>query len=205
MFTGIVEEKGEVVSCLEAEGSWKLKVSVGRIRDDIKIGDSVAVNGCCLTAIEIGETSLTFDLLEETRRQTNLRDAFPESLVNLERSLRFDGRVGGHFLTGHVDGQGHLLAIEPDGKDVVMRIEAPKQFEQYLVYKGCIGVDGISLTVARVAGNEFTIWLIPHTMEVTNLNQRKPGDRLNLEFDLLAKYTERILAGKESGQSSIAV
>ena len=205
MFTGIVAEKGEVVSCLEAEGSWKLKVSVGRIRDDIKIGDSVAVNGCCLTAIEIGETSLTFDLLEETRRQTNLKDALPGTLVNLERSLRFDGRVGGHFLTGHVDGQGHLLAIEPDGKDVVMRIEAPEQFEQYLVYKGCIGVDGISLTVARVAGNEFTIWLIPHTMEVTNLNERKPGDRLNLEFDLLAKYTERILAGKESRQSSIAV
>ncbi len=205
MFTGIVEEIGEVISWSEVEESWKLCVSANRIRDDVRIGDSVAVNGCCLTVIEIGEDNLTFDILEETRRQTNLKDAERGDFVNLERSLRFDGRVGGHFLTGHVDGQGHLLAIEPDGKDVVMRIQAPEQFEQYLVYKGCIGVDGISLTVARVADNEFTIWLIPHTMEVTNLKQRRPGDRLNLEFDLLAKYTERILAGKERGQSSIAV
>jgi len=196
MFTGIVEEKGRVVSCEEAASSWRLKVAVSVVGEDVGLGDSIAVNGCCLTVIEIGEGTLTFDLLNETRQVTNLKNAVAGAAVNLERSLQFQGRVGGHFVTGHVDGQGRLLAIEPDGKDVVMRIEVPEAFAKYLVYKGCIAIDGISLTVARVSGVEITIWLIPHTLEITALGDRKTDDFVNLEFDLLSKYTERLLDGK---------
>ena len=135
-----------------------------------------------------------FDVLEETRRVTNLCAVDAGGSVNLERSLRFDGRVGGHFVSGHVDGQGKILAIEPDGKDIILKIEAPEGFAQYLVYKGCVAIDGMSLTVARVDENVITIWIIPHTMEVTCLGERKAGDSVNLEFDLLAKYTENILS-----------
>ncbi len=194
MFTGIVEEKGEVLSFVEGEQSWRLQVAVKTVAEGIKLGDSVAVNGCCLTVVEIGDGTLVFDVLEETRRVTNLRDVAPGRSVNLERSLRFDGRVGGHFVSGHVDGQGRISAIEPDGKDVILKIETPEGFEQYLVYKGCVAIDGMSLTVARVEGNEITIWIIPHTLEVTCLGERKVGDSVNLEFDLLAKYTENIIS-----------
>ena len=196
MFTGIVEEKGRVISCEEAESSWRLKVAVSVVAEGVKLGDSIAVNGCCLTVVEMSEGALTFDVLNETRQVTNLKNAIAGASVNLERSLQFQGRVGGHFVTGHVDTQGRLLAIEPDGKDVVMRIEVPKPFAKYLAYKGCIAIDGISLTVARVNDEEITIWLIPHTLEVTTLGDRKAEDFVNLEFDLLSKYTERLLDGK---------
>ena len=197
MFTGIVEEQGKVLALDESEKSWRLKVAAEEVLNGVAVGDSVAVNGCCLTVVEVGDGSLTFDLLEETRQVTNLGDAQTGYLVNLERSLRFDGRMGGHFVTGHVDAVGTVLTLEEDGKDRILRIETPKEFEQYLVYKGCIAIDGVSLTAHRVEGNIVTIWLIPHTLEVTSLDQRLVGSRVNLEFDIVAKYTESIIAKQE--------
>ncbi|EDY81398.1 riboflavin synthase, alpha subunit [Verrucomicrobiia bacterium DG1235] len=198
MFTGIVEEKGKVVACEELEGSWRYRVAVEVVGAEISLGDSVAVNGCCLTVVEIGEGVLSFDVLEETRRLTNLRDIAVGSSVNLERSLRFDGRVGGHFVSGHIDGTGVIRTLRPEGKDVILEIEAPEGFEKYLVYKGCIAIDGMSLTVAEVKGRMVTIWLIPHTLEVTSIGEKGVGDAVNLEFDLIAKYTEKIVAQRDA-------
>lgn len=194
MFTGLVEEKGEVLSFNEQPGGWRLKLRVHETGEGVAIGDSVAVNGCCLSAVEVSSSCLEFDALEETRRLTNLKALGPGSSVNLERSLKFDGRVGGHFLTGHVDGEGRIVELKRKGADVLLRIEAPDAFLKYLAYKGCIAIDGISLTVAEVAGKVISIWLIPHTLAVTTLGERSEGDSVNLEFDLLAKYTETILA-----------
>ena len=197
MFTGLVEEKGEVVGFHEQPEAWRLRIRANLVAQDLELGDSVAVNGCCLSVVEISKTILTFDVLEETRRLTNLRNLDLGSKVNLERSLRFNGRVGGHFLTGHIDGTGKIVELGMRGKDVILRVEAPKDFDRYMVYKGCVGIDGISLTVAEVEGHTLTVWLIPHTLQVTALGELKKGDTVNLEFDLLAKYTEKILSKQE--------
>ena len=199
MFTGIVEEKGSVTACDELEGSWRYVVSAGFASDGVRLGDSVAVNGCCLTVVELGEGWLAFDVLEETRRLTNLRDAGVGDSVNLERSLRFDGRVGGHFVSGHVDGLGKIRTLRAEGKDVLLEIEVSDGFERYAVYKGCIAIDGMSLTVATVEADVLGIWLIPHTLAATTIGDRAVGDLVNLEFDLLAKYTEKLL-GKASDE-----
>lgn len=198
MFTGIVEEKGKVLACEERDQSWRYRVAVETVAAGVSLGDSIAVNGCCLTVVEIGEGVLSFDVLEETRRLTNLRDIQVGSAVNLERSLRFDGRMGGHFVTGHVDGTGVITTLRPEGKDVLLEIEAPLGFEKYLVFKGCIAIDGMSLTVAKVEGRIVTIWLIPHTLEVTTIGVRAEGDFVNLEFDLIAKYTEKIVSTRQA-------
>ncbi len=197
MFTGLVEEKGEVLSFREQSEAWRLKVRASKVVKGIKEGDSIAVNGCCLSAVEIAGRSVEFDVLEETRKVTNLKDLDMGSSVNLERSLQFDGRVGGHFLTGHIDGEGKVVELSHKGNDVLLRIKAPAKFAKYLVYKGCIAIDGISLTVAAVRGGVMSIWLIPHTLKVTTLGDRRKGDSVNLEFDLLAKYTEKILASQK--------
>jgi len=194
MFTGLVEEKGEVLSFHKQSEGWRLKVRAHVVQEGIELGDSIAVNGCCLSAVEFGPGSIEFDVLEETRRLTNLKNVDFGSSVNLERSLRFDGRVGGHFLTGHIDGEGEIVSLERKGTDVLLKIRAPEAFTPYLVYKGCIAIDGISLTVAEVEASVLSIWLIPHTLAVTTLGNRSSGDSVNMEFDLLAKYTENILA-----------
>jgi len=197
MFTGLVEETGEVLSFHAQPESWRLKLRGNLVSEDLKIGDSIAVNGCCLSVTERSEHTLVFDVLEETRLVTNLKDVDLGSKVNLERSLRHDGRLGGHFVTGHVDCVGKIEEIRHKGRDVLLRIEAPKPFRKYLVYKGCIAVDGISLTIAEVVDRVISIWLIPHTLEMTNLGDRKKGDAVNLEFDLLAKYAEKILLSQD--------
>jgi len=196
MFTGIVEERGEVVEHGEGAGAWRLTVRAPLAAPGTRPGDSVAVNGCCLTAVEATGEELTFDLLEETRRLTNLKAAAPGRLVNLERSLAADGRFGGHFVTGHIDGEGRALSLVREGKDTRLEIEAPEAFARYLVYKGCLAVDGVSLTVAEASGSRLAIWLIPKTLEATTLGALAPGDAVNLEFDLLAKYVERLLEGR---------
>lgn len=194
MFSGIVEETGRVVSMHERAGGWRFSVEASVVTRDVALGDSVAVNGCCLTVVDMPAGALSFDVLEETLRVTNL-DTLPHGgLVNLERSLRFDGRVGGHLLTGHVDATGEIVQLEERGKDVYLEIRPGGDFRRYLVRKGCIAVDGISLTIADTADDGFSIWLIPHTLAVTNLGRRQPGERVNLEFDLLGKYVERMLA-----------
>jgi len=194
MFTGIVEESGRVVAFAQVREAWSLQVAAPRVGAGVAQGDSVAVNGCCLTVVRHEGDRLWFDVLAETRRLTNFSELGPGAAVNLERSLRPDDRMGGHFVSGHIDALGRIEVFEPRGADHYLRVRAPKEFARYLVYKGSIAVDGISLTVAEVEGDAFAVWLIPHTLAVTNLREKKAGGGVNLEFDLLAKYVEKLLA-----------
>jgi len=201
MFTGIVEEAGIIEKIQPTAKSIEMTVRANVCGRGVKVGDSVAVNGCCLTAVKItskGKAKLIqFDLLQESWQRTNFQFAKPGSLVNLERSLRANGELGGHFVTGHVDGLGKIIRWERAGKDHVLDISAPADVMKYLVFKGSVAVDGISLTVAAVQKKSFRIWIIPHTFEVTVLRERKVGDAVNLEGDLLGKYVERFLAGRK--------
>jgi|ERR1035437_2463932 riboflavin synthase len=200
MFTGIVEEAGVIEKITPEKKSIEMTVRANVCGRGVKVGDSVAVNGCCLTAVKISARGnaklIQFDLLQESWSRTNFQFAKPGSLVNLERSLRANGELGGHFVTGHVDGLGKIIRWERAGKDHVLDIAAPADVMKYLVFKGSVAVDGISLTVASVAKKDFRIWIIPHTFEVTVLRERKVGDAVNLEADLLGKYVERFLAGR---------
>lgn len=193
MFTGIVEEKGQVVGFSPGREAWRLRLVANLVCTDLAIGDSLAVNGCCLTVTEVDSGTLVFDVLEETRRLTNLGDLLPGAAVNLERSLRFDGKVGGHFVSGHIDGFGVIEVLEARGKDHYLRVVTPGGGGRYIVHKGSIAIDGISLTVAEVAGDNFAVWLIPHTLDVTNLGEKQVGQRVNLEYDLLGKYVEKLV------------
>ncbi|WP_269526755.1 riboflavin synthase [Coraliomargarita parva] len=196
MFTGIVEETGTVVAFEDRQAAWRLILDTETITDDLAIGDSVAVNGCCLTVVAIEGKRIHFDLLAESVRLTSIEGIGPGGKVNLERALLPSTRMGGHFVSGHVDGTGVVENIEPRGKDFFFRIrpENPENL-RYIVHKGSITVDGISLTVAEVDASGFVIWLIPHTMEITNLHTKKVGDKVNLEYDLIAKYVEKLFAG----------
>ncbi|MEX0332573.1 MAG: riboflavin synthase [Puniceicoccaceae bacterium] len=195
MFTGIIEETGTVLSFAEQESAYRLKLAASRVLEGMEMGDSVAVNGCCLTAVEWDAESVSFDLLQESVRLTSFQTAKAGDPVNLERSLRFNGKIGGHFVTGHIDSTGTVTHAERRGKDLYLRIEPPADFLKYLVYKGSIAIDGVSLTVAEVDETGFAVWLIPHTLEVTNLDSKTPGSLVNLEFDLLAKTLERLFPG----------
>lgn len=192
MFTGIIEEVGRVVAFAPAKEAWALQIAASLVPGDVALGDSVAVNGCCLTVTRFDAGHLWFDVLEETRRLTVFNDLRPGSLVNLERSLKPDSRMGGHFVSGHIDGLGRVEVFEPRGKDHYLRVTAPAGLGRYLVSKGSVAIDGISLTVAEVAGDSFAVWLIPHTLAATNLREQKAGGGVNLEFDLLAKYVEKL-------------
>jgi riboflavin synthase len=194
MFTGIVEETGRVVGFVQGPRAWHLSVRARIVLPGLAVGDSVAINGCCLTLVGLDGDVLRFDVLEETRRLTNFDALVPGSGVNLERSLAFGGKMGGHFVSGHIDGRGTVTLFEPRGADHYLRVRGPAGSGRYLIHKGSIAIDGISLTVAEVAGDEFAVWLIPHTLEVTNLGGRKAGEVVNLEFDLLGKYVEKLLA-----------
>ena len=200
MFTGIIEEAGVVEKIRTTARSIELTVRAKVCGRGVKIGDSVSVNGCCLTAVKISARGksrlLRFDLLQESWKLTNLQFARPGSLVNLERSLRANGELGGHFMTGHVDGLGKIIRWEKTGSDHVLEIAAPAQVLRYVVHKGSIAVDGMSLTVAAVGQKSFRIWIIPHTFEITALRERKVGDAVNLEADLLGKYVEKFLSAR---------
>ena len=197
MFTGIVEETGKVISFEEKESAWRLVLEAHEVTRDLQMGDSVAVNGCCLTAVAFSEDRIEFDLLEESKRLTSIGEVGVGAKVNLERALLPTTRMGGHFVSGHVDGTGLIETIEPRGKDFFFKIKPPAVSLRYIVHKGCITVDGISLTVAEVDESGFAIWLIPHTMEVTNLHTKQVGDLVNLEYDLIAKYVEKLFAPQD--------
>src|SRR4051812_43331063 len=179
MFTGIVEETGTVQQVKTTSNAVELTLKLKRCARGLKVGDSLAVNGCCLTVVRLtkrGNTWLAqFDLLQETWKVTNLQFVQMGSLVNLERPLRANGRLDGHFVTGHVDGLGKISRWESSGRDHVLDITAPTELMRYVVYKGSIAVDGISLTVAKVGQKSFRIWIIPHTYEVTALRERSKG------------------------------
>ena len=192
MFTGLVEETSRIVSVEPIGGGARLTLEAAVVLDGTKAGDSIAVNGCCLTITAMEGNRLSFDLLAESLDKTNLGDQKLGSVANLERALAAHDRLGGHFVQGHVDTTARILALEPHGQDHRMEIELPRQFARYVAYKGSIAINGISLTAAEVKEASVVIWLIPHTMEVTNLHALKAGDRVNVEFDMLAKYLERL-------------
>lgn len=197
MFTGLVEEAGQVVWLRQSsEAGLQLQVRApglaraGSGRNGIHRGDSIAVNGCCLTVSAHRGEFLTFDVLQETLARTNLGRLRPESLVNLERSLAADGRLGGHFVQGHVDCASVIRAFAKEGDDYRLEVALPPDFAHYVAFKGSVAVNGISLTVAEKHPDAFVCWIIPHTRRATNLATAQAGDLANLEFDILAKYVE---------------
>lgn len=200
MFTGIVAETGTVEKIERGKKSILLTVRAKTSALGLKIGGSLAVNGCCLTATKISSRDkfrlVQFDLLQETWKRTNFQFLKIGDVVNLERPLRANGEFGGHFVTGHIDGIGKILRWEKSGADHVLEISAPKNVMRYVIEKGSVAIDGISLTVAGVGKKSFCVWIIPHTLKITALRERKIGDVVNLEADPLGKYVEKFLQRK---------
>src|SRR5437879_5860679 len=207
MFTGLIEEVGKVVEVRASDGGTQLRPRVAstRRRSVLQIaasktgkkarrGDSIAVNGCCLTLTSRRGNRLTFDLLEETIARTNLKKLRRSDQVNLERALPAEGRLGGHFVQGHIDCVSPIVVFDKKGADFRLELELPAEFAQYVARKGSIALNGISLTVAEVLPKSFVVWIIPYTKRHTNLNRAQTGDLLNVEFDILAKYVERMLS-----------
>ena len=193
MFTGLVEEIGLCEDLQRSAGSARLLIQALGISCGVKIGDSISVNGCCLTAISTRDGIMTFDLLDETLQRTNLQDLIPGKKVNLERSLLADGRLGGHFVQGHVDATIPVVAILQQGSDLRIDFKVPPEFAAYVAYKGSVAINGVSLTIAEVTADSFAVWIIPHTASHTNLGDLREGDLVNLECDMLAKYAARIM------------
>lgn len=198
MFTGIVEEVGEVA---EAPGTG-LRIRASTVIEDARLGDSIAINGTCLTVTAFDAGTFTVDTVPETLRRTNLGELRPGDPVNLERALPAGGRMGGHFVQGHVEGTGRIAAIEPEQEALLIRVEAPAEVMRYVVDKGFITVDGMSLTVVSRDAGGFTFTAIPFTQAHTNLRVRRPGDTVNLETDILAKYVEQLT--QRSGEPATA-
>jgi len=199
MFTGIVEEVGEIAAADRRADVLTLRVRAPHLAAGLARGASVAVNGCCLTAVETSPDGFTCDLTRETLERTGFADRLvPGVLVNLERPMRADGRFDGHIVQGHVDGLGEILALARSGEAAELTVAVPPALERYLVEKGSIAVDGISLTVAALRPGRFSVAVIPYTLKHTNLRAALPGDRVNLEIDVIAKYVERLLAPASS-------
>ncbi|MFM8230671.1 MAG: riboflavin synthase [Chthoniobacterales bacterium] len=194
MFTGLVREVGEVGWLRRTDQAVQLMVIAPRTASRVARGESVAVNGCCLTVATHRDKQLMFDLLEESLQRTNLGNVKPGDPVNLERALRVDGRLGGHFVQGHVDCTARVISVTEKGPDVRLEISLPAELARYAAFKGSIAVNGVSLTIAAITDSSFTVWIIPHTLEATNLGDLQDGDTVNLEFDVLAKYVERLVA-----------
>ena len=196
MFTGIIEEVGRVLSLQERGGKRRLTIGAAQVTRELKKGQSVAVSGVCLTAVEVGRDRFGADLAAETVARTSFSRLQPGALVNLELPTRAGERMGGHIVQGHVDGVGKLAALEqvPGGQDYWLKVQAPQELARYIAFKGSIAIEGISLTVAGVEGAQVNVAIIPHTYEVTNLKSLAPGDPLNIETDIIAKYTERMLS-----------
>jgi riboflavin synthase len=206
MFTGIIEEVGRVADIAKKNRNRRLTVTASRLPRELKQGDSIAVSGVCLTAVEITPKSFAADLADETWKRTSFSRIAKGARVNLELSMRADGRFGGHIVQGHVDGTGRFLALERirGADDYRLRIEIPPELARYVIFKGSLSIEGISLTVARIEGTEVTVAIIPHTVKMTNLKSLKPGDPINLEVDMVAKYVEKMTRG-ESSNSPVTV
>ena len=194
MFTGLIEEVGTVIAMNTSKSGNQLKLAAPRVAKKIRRGDSLAVSGCCLTLHSHRGEELIFDLLKETIARTNLKNLQRKRLVNLERAVTASERLGGHFIQGHIDCVSPVIAWQKSGADFRLEIELPDAFAHYVARKGSIAVDGISLTVADVLPTSFVTWIIPYTKTHTNLDRAQPGDLMNLEFDILAKYVERMVS-----------
>ncbi|CCG55705.1 riboflavin synthase subunit alpha [Brachyspira pilosicoli WesB] len=198
MFTGIVEEIGTVKSVQ----SKVITIEASKIFDDLHLGDSVAVNGTCLTVSSFGNKIFNADVTQETFNRTNLRSLKNGSKVNLERAMTLSGRFGGHIVSGHIDGVGSIKSMKKDDNAIILTIEVSKHLMKYIVEKGSVAVDGISLTVASLTDNSFSIAVIPHTLKETVLYYKKEGDKVNIENDVIGKYVERLLTFKEDNNDS---
>ena len=197
MFTGLIEESGELLALHSATQGGRLDLRARALAAAAKIGESIAVNGCCLTVARVDHDTLSFDLLGETIARTNFSTLLPGALLNLERAVPAGAPLGGHFVQGHIDATAPIRAFEKRGNDHRLEIELPRAFAAYIAEKGSVAVDGISLTVADVTRESFTAWIIPHTFAMTNLRARREGEMVNLEFDILAKYVARIVAVRD--------
>lgn len=193
MFTGLVEEIGRCEWLKTGAEGARLGIRAPLVADTVRMGDSVAVNGCCLTVTRSQDGVMDFDLLFETLRRTNLESLAPGAAVNLERSLAADARLGGHFVQGHIDTTIMVRTVARHSPDIRLDFEMPPEFACYLAYKGSVAINGTSLTIAELSADSFTVWIIPHTAGATNLGVLQAGDVVNLECDMLAKYTARIL------------
>lgn len=200
MFTGIIEETGEIAAVKNGVKSCELTIKGSLIFDDLKIGDSVAVNGVCLTATTVNGNIFTADIMAETMRRSSLGTLKRGSRVNLERAMSANGRFGGHIVSGHIDGVGFVQSLVREDNAVWVTVTADEALMRYIVEKGSVAIDGISLTVARVYADAFSVSVIPHTGSETTLLLKKTGDRVNLECDIIGKYVEK-LVGKPSGIS----
>jgi riboflavin synthase len=194
MFTGLIEEIGTVVAVHARGRRTKLQIAAPRTAKHVSPAESIAVNGCCLTLTSRRGDWLSFDLLEETIARTNLKKLRQNSCLNLERAVRADARLGGHFVQGHVDCVSRIIAFDRKGADFRLEVELPETFAHYVASKGSVAVDGISLTVAEILPKSFVVWIIHYTKRHTNLDRAKTGDLVNVEFDILAKYVERMVA-----------
>lgn len=197
VFTGLVEALGRVIEVQSRPPGMRLVVDAGEVASDAVLGDSISVNGCCLTVVEIDGNKLAFDAGDETLKRTNLGRLGEADVVNLERSLQVGDRLGGHYVTGHIDGLGSLQQRNDDGEWSTCWFQVPPALTRQMASKGSVAIDGISLTLVDVEDDRFSVMLIPHTLAATTLGVRKVGDPVNIETDVLAKYVERQLAGRE--------
>ncbi|WP_349407627.1 riboflavin synthase [Pseudalkalibacillus sp. SCS-8] len=205
MFTGIVEELGKIQSVQESNNGYVVTISATKVLEDVRLGDSIAVNGICLTVTSFKESHFTVDVMPETLKATNLKLLGAGDAVNLERAMAAGGRFGGHFVSGHIDGVGKIVKRTPKHNAIYYEIEAPEALSPYFMMKGSVAVDGTSLTVFGVSGNTFTLSLIPHTVEESVLGHKKEGDLVNIECDMLAKYMDNLLQrrAEQSQQSNL--
>ncbi len=196
MFTGLVEEKGTLLNKIKTGDGFRLVISADKVFDDLEIGSSISVNGVCLTVVELKDKTFSLDTIEETLKKTNLGHLSINDNVNLERPLKAEARLGGHFVLGHVDTTGIVESVKVLSNSHFMTISFPQSFRKYLIYVGSVAIDGVSMTVAEVTKTNFSIGIIPHTWSETIFSSKKPGDTVNLEFDVLGKYVENIMEGK---------
>lgn len=196
MFTGLVEEKGEVKQKIRTGDGFQFVIHASKIMEDIDVGSSISVNGCCLTVVKKKHNSISVDTIEETLKKTNLGTLEIGDLVNLERPLKADARLGGHFVLGHIDTTGKVLKIDELSNSHFITISFPEEFSRYLIYVGSVAIDGVSMTVAKLERNTFSVGVIPFTWQETIFSRMKVGDLVNLEFDVLGKYVERIMSIK---------
>lgn len=200
MFTGLVEEKGILTEKNPTGDGFQFEIQAEKVLEDLVIGSSIAVNGCCLTVVKRTERTFSVDTIEETLNKTNLGVLKQGDKVNLERPLKADARLGGHFVLGHIDTTGKIEDIKELSNSHWMTISYPEKFNQYLIYVGSVAIDGVSMTVAELKNNSFSVGVIPHTWKETIFSEKKIGDTVNLEFDVLGKYVERIMSNKPANE-----
>jgi riboflavin synthase len=204
MFTGLIEETGNLISKQPKGEAYQLTFTAQKVMDDLEIGSSISVNGVCLTVVKKSHDQFTVDVIEETLTKTDLGNLEKGDKVNLERPLKAEARLGGHFVLGHVDTTGKVTDVKELSGSHFLTIEIPVQFKKYLIFVGSVAIDGVSMTVARLNDNTFSVGIISHTWEETIFNTKKPGDSVNLEFDVLGKYVERIMELKAEDNSAQA-